>query len=380
MKITFSGDICASRNVKEFSLSKTFCDVYRNSDFNVACLEAPIIASDLEPYIKIGPSLKQSPEMLLEVIKYFTHVSLANNHTMDYGPQGLSDTIEYLSARGVLGIGAGLSYPDMYLPAILETEGIRVALFCWAEAQYGCCRNAEQGSGYAWMMNPITYGLIQEYKNTCDYVILFVHAGLEDVEFPIIEWREQYRAYIDYGADLVVANHPHAIQGKETYKGKAIYYSLGNFFFNGKYATGTSLWNNSLMLECTLDHSGIAVKEYFAEFDDSGIHDSKPEIATRFNELTALLKPESFDAFKKIHDKMIMNCWNEYYKSYYSFPIWKEKERVVFFRRWFNNIMRGYAHRCFLPPVTENKIYHNINIETHRFVVSRVCSMIAGTY
>lgn len=381
MKITFSGDICASSTSERFSIDHRLCGLYQESDYNIACLEAPVIVSDMPEYKKIGPNLKQDVDALPEILKYFSHVSLANNHSMDYGAQGLSETIGYLSSSGVRGIGAGLNYPDMYAPAILEAGGVTVALFCWAEAQYGCCKSAETGIGYAWLFNPITYRLIQEYKKSCDYVILFLHAGLEDVEYPIIEWREQYRAFLDYGADMVVANHPHAIQGREEYNGKPIYYSLGNFFFNGKYAAGTGIWNNSLVLECDIDKlDGITVKEHFVEFDDSGVHQSQPEIAKRFGELTDILKPEAFDEYKQLHDKIIMDCWEEYYKSYYSFPIWKVKERVVFYRRWFNKVMEGYAHRCFLPPVSENKIYHNINIDTHRFVVSRVCSMIAETY
>lgn len=380
MKITFSGDICASIPGQSMDIAPDVELVYKNSDFNIACLEAPVLDKDRDEYKKIGPNLRQEKSSLETFIHLFSHVSLANNHSMDYGEGGLYDTLEYLSKKGIHGIGAGLSFPSMYEPAILEKEGIKVALFCWAEAQYGCCKSSEHNQGYAWMLHPQTYKLIQDYKKQCDYVILFVHAGLEDVDCPIIEWREQYRAYVDYGVDLVIGNHPHAIQGKEIYKGKMIYYSLGNFYFIGKYANESSMWTNSLLLECDVTTEGLSFCEHFIHFSDRRIQMSALEIEQHFAELTELLKPEHYAEYKRIHDEMILNCWEEYYKSYFSFPIWKIKPRVVFYRRWFNRLMYDYAHHCFLPPVSENKLYHNVNIDTHRFVVSRACSIIAGTY
>lgn len=380
MKITFSGDICASVPNQVVSIVPEIKQLYNNSDFNIACLEAPILAQERDEYKKIGPNLKQETSSLGTFIHCFSHVSLANNHSMDFGAEGLSDTLNYLCQNKIIGIGAGLTFPQMYEPAIIEKEGVSVAVFCWAEAQYGCCKSSEHGKGYAWMLHPCTYQLIQDYKKKCDYVILFLHAGLEDVDCPIIEWREQYRTYIDYGADLIVANHPHSIQGKETYKGKVIYYSLGNFYFIGKYANESTMWTNSILLECEIKKDSISSSEHFIHFSNGLIDLSDIETEHHFSELTELLKSEHYDEFKKIHDEMIMNCWEEYYRSYYSYPIWKEKPRVVFYRRWFNKLMYNYAHHCFLPPVSENKLYHNINIDTHRFVVSRVCSMISNTY
>ena len=380
MKISFSGDICVNNCPREIKLDKFVTDIYASCDFNIACLEAPILYQDLPEYSKIGPNLRQSNERIYDILKWFSHVSLANNHSMDYGIEGLRETIDYLNSVNITEIGAGLEYPLMYKPAIIEKDDVRVAIFCWAEAQYGCSKSPEHKEGYAWMLNPLTYRLIQEYKKTCDYVILFLHAGLEDVEHPIIEWRNQYKAFIDFGADLIVGGHPHAIQGKETYNGKNIYYSLGNFFFNGENASDNEMWTNSLMLECFITKQGISISEHFLKFDENRIVASIPEVEKHFTSLSELLKQESFEMYKSIHDEMILNCWNEYYQSYYSYPIWKIKPPVIFYRRWFNILMKDYAHHCFLPAVSENKLYHNINIDTHRFVVSRVCSMLANTY
>ena len=96
--------------------------------------------------------------------------------------------------------------------------------------------------------------------------------------------------------------------------------------------------------------------------------------------LSSILTDERKDDYEQLYLDMIMRCWNDYYKSYYSFPIWKEKGLVVWWRNIFNKIMKSYAHHCFLPPISLNKLYHNINIESHRFVVARVCSLLSNTY
>ena len=72
---------------------------------------------------------------------------------------------------------------------------------------------------------------IQAAKAVNDYVVVYVHWGVEREEFPKDYQKELGRQYIDAGADLVIGSHPHVLQGIEYYKGKPIVYSLGNFVF-----------------------------------------------------------------------------------------------------------------------------------------------------
>jgi len=200
------------------------------------------------------------------------------------------------------------------------------------------------------------------------------------VEFPLIDWRLQFRTFIDYGADLVVASHPHVVQGKETYKGKSIYYSLGNWLFSSILASQDTTFFNSIVLSCEFTKESVTCNESFWTFSGSGISPADASVQNRFKELTEILCPKNWSVFEKTHNEMIISCWEEYYKSYYSFPIWKEKVHIIWYRRLFNKLMENYTRRCFLPPVSLNKIYHNITIDTHRFVVSRVCSLLENTY
>lgn len=139
-------------------------------------------------------------------------VSLANNHTGDYGTGGYKDTVKAVTE-------AGLQYGDNTHPLYLEKNGFRVAVICnglWNEGQAASIvsrlRKAEEES---------------------DFQIVFYHGGKEGVHTPE-EWKVRAsRRLVDAGADLVLGNHPHVLQPREVYKDTEILYSLGNFCYGG---------------------------------------------------------------------------------------------------------------------------------------------------
>lgn len=380
MKIAFAGDLCVSTPTEKIVVDLKIQSFFKESNYSFCCFEAPYIESELPEYIKEGVILKQAKDVE-KLLPLFTHASLANNHSMDYGIQGCLETIEYLKNKNITAVGAGKNYPDMYAPVILNSDGVKVAVFCFGEAQYGCCKNElYEDGGYAWILNPNNYQLISKIKKEVDHVVLFAHAGLEDVDFPLLDWQVYYHSFIDAGVDLIIGGHPHVIQGKEIYKGKTIYYSLGNFFFNDIYGSLDSRGINSLILQCVFTKNEISINEVFISKENNDLLIANTEQEKRFKELSTLLVSERRDEYLKLHDEVLMKCWNDYYKLYYSFPIFKIKSKVPFYKRVFNNVMEKYVHRCFLPPVSLNKIYHNINIESHRFAVARVCSVLSKTY
>lgn len=143
-------------------------------------------------------------------------VSLANNHTYDYGQKGRNDTIEAVER-------AGLLWGNDDKPLILENNGIKIAL-------YMC-------SMYSAHQSSKIINWLNEVIDTTDYQIVYYHGGTERVYEPD-EWRaEASRALVDAGADLVIGNHPHVIQPIEQYNGGIIVHSLGNFIFGGSHIT-----------------------------------------------------------------------------------------------------------------------------------------------
>lgn len=139
-------------------------------------------------------------------------VSLANNHTNDYGPAGYRDTVKAVSA-------AGLEYGNNDRTFYLEKNGYRIAVIChglWNEEQAGTIARR-----------------VRAAASESDFQIVFYHGGAEGVHAPEA-WRVRAsRKLVDAGADLVLGNHPHVLQPRETYQGVEIVYSLGNFCFGG---------------------------------------------------------------------------------------------------------------------------------------------------
>lgn len=174
-------------------------------------------------------------------------VSLANNHVYDYGKQAFLDTLSSLKKEGIAYTGAGKNSKEAKKPVYLEVKGKKVAVIAATRAEkYILTPEAGENSpGVFRTYDPEEYvKAIKKAKKKADIVIAFVHWGteysvaLEDAQ------KEQGKMYIDAGADVVVGAHTHCMQGIGYYKGKPIFYSLGNFWFNEKTLYTTILQLN----------------------------------------------------------------------------------------------------------------------------------------
>lgn len=140
-------------------------------------------------------------------------VGISNNHIADYGQQGIDDTIAALEQYGV-------KWSDNNTPLILESDGIKISLFC-VETWDNIVTSGEICSR------------IQEYSEETDLQIVFFHSGTEGIHYPDPHKIEYAHQFVDAGADLVVGSHPHVLQPIEVYNGVTIVYSLGNFVYGG---------------------------------------------------------------------------------------------------------------------------------------------------
>jgi poly-gamma-glutamate synthesis protein (capsule biosynthesis protein) len=160
----------------------------------------------------------------------FDAVSLANNHSTDFGAVGLEDTLAALHAAGVPSFGAGLDADAAYAPLLLEANGATVALLGFNDIPETLPAGAAS-PGVAWTSEGIG-GHVRRAATLADYVIVVFHFGTEYVADPT-EWqRTLARAAIDAGASAVIGSHPHVLQPWERYRDGVIFYSLGNFVFD----------------------------------------------------------------------------------------------------------------------------------------------------
>lgn len=160
-------------------------------------------------------------------------VSLANNHTLDFGTEALLDTIATLDNAQILSVGAGADLEQAKSPATMNVNGKSIAFLGASRVIPVTEWNATKYSpGVFTTYDPTA--LIEEIKlakQANDFVVVYVHWGIEKKEYPEEYQREMAKQYIDAGADIVIGSHPHVLQGIEYYNGKAIVYSLGNYIF-----------------------------------------------------------------------------------------------------------------------------------------------------
>jgi len=165
-------------------------------------------------------------------------VSLANNHVLDFGPEGLEDTISVLDEVGILRPGAGSNNAEAYAPRVLTLDNqIRVA-FVSASAVIpgGFAAGAERpGVADAKWAIPRVLAAVRAAAAGNDVVVVSVHWGAERETCPSEEQRDLARQLIEAGANIILGHHPHVLQPIETFDRTVIAYSLGNFAWHPRY-------------------------------------------------------------------------------------------------------------------------------------------------
>ncbi len=360
------------------TLGSSLSELVSIADIVSINFEAPIINPGQRSSPKAGPAIAQ-PVMAIEICKQWgvTHYALANNHIMDYGADGLSSTLNHIGEASYF--GAGLSFEQAYQPCISELGGKRIAFLAFAEAQFGVLKDEsdEVQAGYAWVNHPKARQSIRDARAISDHVIVQIHAGLEMFGLPLPEWRLRYRELIDLGADLVIGHHPHVIQGSECYKGKMIYYSLGNFYMDVMLKEVDS--GSGGVLIVTLENGGLEsefiplkVSLTEVEFDLTG--------TSRENYQLLCEKLSDKSGYYSEVQRVCKEFWEQVYSGYYETalfgagirPSYKSTYRLL--RRLLGRLLRG--HKDFQS--NELMLLHNIGIETHRWVVERALRKTSG--
>lgn len=160
--------------------------------------------------------------------------SLANNHALDFGVDALLDTFTTLDDAGIPYVGAGQTKERAEEAIFVEAGGRTVGVLSASRVipVYQWNIESRQPGLFCTYDSTRLVQRIQEIESQCDYVVVFVHWGIERNAYPEEYQRTMAKQYIDAGADLVVGNHAHVPQGIEYYKGVPIVYCLGNYIFN----------------------------------------------------------------------------------------------------------------------------------------------------
>ena len=177
--------------------------------------------------------LLRSNTGVLELLRYsgITGVTLANNHAMDFGYQGLFDSIFYSRKAGLLVAGAGTDEDAALQPMIVSSAQSTYCIFAVSRTYPMSFWATPHRPGSATISMADAGQLPSKCTGTDTFAIASVHWGRELSKTPQDYQRTMARALIDGGAIAVIGHHPHVLQEIEVYKGRPIFYSIGNFAF-----------------------------------------------------------------------------------------------------------------------------------------------------
>ena len=221
-----------------------------------------------------------SPKSLNYVRRHFDAVGLANNHSGDYGPKAFAQMLDELRRSGLGYYGGGHHLKEAHTPLILERQGVRMAVLGYNEFQPRNFEADHDRPGVAWSEDEQVVRDIADARRVwkADVVIPVMHWGWEE---PVANSRQRELAklMIDAGADAVIGGHPHQLQDTDTYKGKPIFYSLGNFVFEG---FPDKINNMAWTVRLQIDRQGVRAWEaHKIQIDAQGLpHASKVPVKT----------------------------------------------------------------------------------------------------
>ena len=235
IKIFAMGDFLYIDNIEKDIFGDRLKSILLGTDFNITNFEAPL-TQNFNPIKKAGPAIYQQESGLKILNRYnFRLLTLANNHICDYGDKAVKYTLERIKENEINTIGIGI-LKNQYKEYIFIKEGIKIAFLSVGEDGFGANSYNESFSKneykYDWINSTKLIEKIIELNTKVDSIILFVHAGLEDVPIPLDIWRKKYKELCELGVKLIIGHHPHVPQGMEEYKGSKIFYSLGNSYFD----------------------------------------------------------------------------------------------------------------------------------------------------
>jgi formylglycine-generating enzyme required for sulfatase activity len=225
-----------------------------------------------KPYVYRGAS--DSPKFLK---KYFHGLSLANNHTLDFGPEGLLDCLEVLEKADIGYFGAGQNIDSSRAGLLLEVKGRRIMLLGYNDFLKQDYEATENRAGNTPLNNDWVVDDIARAKSVsnADIVIPFVHWGNEMNPTPSPDQQTQAKRWIDAGASAVIGGHPHVTQTIDSHRGRPIVYSLGNFVFD-YYEVDPLVWYGwairlTIQPESTASSGTIDWETITVELDPRGL-------------------------------------------------------------------------------------------------------------
>ncbi|WP_270658909.1 CapA family protein [Paraclostridium bifermentans] len=337
-------------------LGKELDDIWSSADVRVFNLEVPIF-DKLNPIHKCGSNLI-APKSTINGIKALnpTLVTLANNHILDHGEEGLKSTQEILKDNYIPFTGVGDDIYQARKPYIIEHNGITLGIYACAENEFTIATEKSMGAN---PFDPLeSLDDISKLSDKCDYLIVLYHGGKEYYRYPSPYLQKVCRKIIEKGADLVICQHSHCIGSLEKYMESTIVYGQGNFIFDGD---DNEFWNTSIIIQIELNENIIV--DFIPICKDGNrirlaSENEKKAILDGFNKRSEdIIKPEFIhDEYKKFAE--------QHYPNYLTtFAGWNKLMKIINNKTGSKLIYNKYNRKKLLP------IINYIECEAHRELI-----------
>jgi len=255
VQLIIGGDLVPTQsNIDLFSngdvntlLGEELLSLWNAADMQILNLEVPLTDKE-DPIAKCGPNLI-APTSTMKGIKVLnpTLFTLANNHILDQGIQGLKSTEDILNSHDISFIGAGDNLNEANKPYVFQRDGLKIGVYACAEHEFTIATENTPGANPFDPLESLDH--IVTLKTECDYVIVLFHGGKEHYRYPSPYLQKICRKMAEKGADLVICQHSHCIGCYEKYNGSTLVYGQGNFLFDD---SDSEFWQTSLLIKVNI--------------------------------------------------------------------------------------------------------------------------------
>ena len=231
-----------------------FADYFAGADIRITNLEC-VVSTRGQANDKMY-TFKAHPRVIPVLQKHFDAVTLANNHSGDFGPDAFAQMLSLLKEAGLAQVGGGMNLKQAHTPLVFMRNGWRIAVLSYNEFHPHSFEAGFDIPGVAWSEDQQVVEDIQTARRIhhADLVIPVMHWGWENERTANPRQRQLAKLMIDAGADAVIGGHPHVTQDVSVYKGRPIIYSVGNFVMK---ETDNAFQRQAWVLKMYLDKRGV---------------------------------------------------------------------------------------------------------------------------
>ncbi len=275
-ELIFVGDVMHGRKVNRAKdVFEEVKNTLKNADIVFGNLESPL-CNGLE-FVKNKKYVFSADKRWAVILKSagFKVLSLANNHIIDCGEDGIRNTTKLLKENGISFVGLneanannanekerrGMGERQRQNPLVIEKEGIRIGFLAYCKKK----KLFDRFRTRPYVIDENIFEDVKEAKKKADVLVVSLHWGKEYENQPSEEQEETAKKLVDNGADVIVGHHSHVVQNVERYKNRIIAYSLGNFVFDQLWSEKT---RRGVMLRVDIYKKGIKKFEEIGTYID----------------------------------------------------------------------------------------------------------------